>query len=340
MSKSRFLAYLAMLITTAIWGVAGPVIKVTLRDIDPFAFLALRFFVNAIVISPLLYLYLKRQTQSANSSTSQSGNPKQSLQPPNSSGLSDGFSLEDLSRLFLLTLLGTTSTLTLIFLGFDRTTALDATLITAASPLFIVLGGSVVCIKGVVCLREKVTRLERIGLAVALIGVGITVLQPLLEQGLFASGNLIGNLLILASNITWASFTILSKEDFKRYSPFLITATSFVFGFLTFLPLAFIKNPNFLATISHLPLSAWGGILYMSLLSSIVAYFTYTWGISKIEASEAAPFAYLQPLFAVPFAYWWLGEKPTPTFLVGAAAIVAGVTIGGYRPRVASSEQQ
>jgi len=309
MEKNRLLAYLAMIVTVAIWGIAGPVIKITLRDIQPFALLALRFLVSAVVISPILCLYLKK-------------NPDQVPR-----------SFSEVGQLILLTLLGTTTTLTLVFLGIARTTALDASLIIATAPLFIILGGSVVCIKGVVCLREKVTRLEKLGLAIALTGVGATVLQPLLEGGIFAGGNLAGNLLVLASNISWTAFTLLTKEAFKRFSPLLVTATSFIFGFFTFLPLALIENPNLPSALIRIPPSAWTGILYMSLLSSIVAYFAYAWAVSKIEASEAAVFAYLEPIFSVPFAYLWLGEVPTAAFLIGAIIIAAGVVISEYQPR-------
>ncbi|PIS12465.1 hypothetical protein COT70_00765 [candidate division WWE3 bacterium CG09_land_8_20_14_0_10_47_33] len=315
MDKNRLLAYLAMLLTVAIWGVAGPVIKVTLRDIQPFTFLALRFFINTIVISPILYLYLKTRPPD----------------PP-----TPRLRWASLPRLFFLTLLGTTSTLALIFLGMDRTSALDATLISATAPLFIVIGGSLVCIKGVVCLKETVTQWEKIGLTIALAGVGITILQPFLEQGIFAKGNLLGNLLVFASNFTWAAFTLFAKEDFRRYTPFLITASSFIFGFFTFLPLALLENPNLLVTIYHLPLTARLGVLYMSLFSSVVAYFTYAWGVEKIEASKAALFLYLQPLFAAPFAYLWLGEKVTPAFIFGAAVIATGVVLTESRPRIAS----
>jgi len=265
--------------------------------------LALRFLINAIVISPILLFYLK----------------------------SHPIKVADLPRLFLLTLLGTTATLSLIFLGLDRTTALDATLIIATAPLFIVIGGSLVCIKGVICLHERITRLEKIGLVVALAGVGIAVIQPLLEQGAFAWENLAGNLLVLASNFTWAVFTLLAKEDFKRFTPFLITAFSFIFGLFTFLPLALIENSSLLPTVYHLPPTTFLGVLYMSLLSSIVAYFSWAWGVSKIKASEAALFLYLEPIFAAPFAYLWLGERITPTFLLGAVIIATGVILTEYK---------
>ncbi len=296
--NQRLLAYAALIITVVIWGVAGPVIKATFNEgLTPFTFLTLRFLLNVLIISPILFFYLKRHP----------------------------IRWRDTPRLFLLTFLGTTLTLTLIFLGLEKTTALDAVLIIATAPIFIVVAGAIF-------LKEKITSLEKVGLMVALTGVGITIIQPLLERGLFAQENLVGNLLILASNITWTAFTIISKEDLKRHSPFLITGSAFIFGLLTFIPLAIIENPNLIETVRNLGPSAWAGVFYMSVFSSIVAYFAYNWGLSKIEASEAALFLYLEPVFAAPLAYIWLGEAITPTFLIGATVIAAGVILTEYRP--------
>ncbi|HEB14007.1 MAG TPA: EamA family transporter, partial [candidate division WWE3 bacterium] len=47
---------------------------------------------------------------------------------------------------------------------------------------------------------------------------------------------------------------------------------------------------------------------------------------------EAALFLYLEPVFAAPLAYLWLGESITPTFIIGAAVIAAGVILTEYRP--------
>ncbi len=298
MTKDRLLSYLALLTTTAIWGIAGPVIKATLNvGLPPFTFLALRFLIAAAVISPFLIYYLRTHPEK----------------------------WQHLPRLFFLSLLGTTATLALIFLGMERTTVLDATLITATAPIFIMVGGALF-------LRERVQPLEKIGTLVILAGVGITIIQPLLERGILAEENLVGNLLVFASNLTWAVYTLLSKKDYREHDPFLITSLSFVFGLLTFLPLAWLENPQLLTIGSGLSTGALGGVLYMALFSSLAAYLLYGWGLSKIEASEAAPFFYLEPLFAVPLAYWWLGETVTFAFLIGAAVIAAGLLLIEYRP--------
>ena len=108
----------------------------------------------------------------------------------------------------------------------------------------------------------------------------------------------------------------------KKLDPFILSTTSFLVGFLTFLPFILING-----SISTPPSQALPGILYMALLGSIVAYFTYIYGLAKIEASEATIFTYLQPLFAVPAAAIFLDEKITGAFLAGAILVAAGVFI-------------
>ena len=82
-----------------------------------------------------------------------------------------------------------------------------------------------------------------------------------------------------------------------------------------------------------MPDKALGGILYMAIFSSVIAYTLYEYGLSIIEASEATLFAYLQPIFAAPVALLWLKEKITPPFIIGAVVIGLGVAISEYRTK-------
>lgn len=299
-------AYIALLITTAIWGFAGPVIKYTLQFVPPFTFLYYRFLVASLAILPFFLWYLRYNR----------------------------VKLGDLPKLTLLAVLATTVNLSLIFLGYDRTTALDGTLISALTPIFIVIGGALF-------LKENVTPIEKLGLTIAVAGTVITIVQPLLEKAAFAQQNLIGNLLVLASGIEWAAFTLIAKDDLKKHPPFLITAWASFIGLITFIPLAFFENPNVFGSAQIKAIlntsGALLGISYMAILSYLLAYFTYHLGLKLIEASEAALFSYLQPMFAAPLAVFWLGEKITTPFITGAVIIFIGVLLTEYKPKKLSS---
>ena len=295
-------AYIALLIATAIWGFAGPVIKFTLGFVPPFTFLFYRFLLSSLVIVLTFIWHLRKNS----------------------------IRIKDLPKLTFLAILATTINLGLIFLGFDKTSALDGTLINSLTPIFIVIGG-------VMFLKEKVTKIERIGLAIAITGTTVTILQPFLEEAAFARQNLIGNLLILTAGIEWAAYTLIAKEDLRKHPPFLHTAWSSFVALATFLPLALWENPNFLAPAEvRLVLTNSGALLgigFMAIFSYLIAYYTHYVGLRTIEASETALFVYLQPLFAAPLAIFWLGEPITFPFLVGAILIALGVFLTEYKPR-------
>ena len=299
MSKKRLTAYLLLTLTAAIWGVAGPVIKATLSFIPPFTFLFWRFLLASIIFLPF-FIWLARKEKET---------------------------LKTLLPIVPIGFLGIPLCLAFVFLGFERTTALDGTVLAALAPIFIVLAG-------VFFLKEKVTKLEALGLTVAIAGSVVMVSQPLLEGGGFARNNLLGNIFIILSDIVWAGYVVASKKEFKKHSPFIITSVSFFTGLVVIFPFALLeRGPQiFNFQFSILNSGALWGLLYMTILSSVIAYFAFELGLKLIEASEATLFAYLQPIFAAPIAVFWLGEKITPPFLMGAAIIALGVFLTGYRP--------
>ncbi len=299
MNNKRTTAYFALLITTVIWGIAAPVIKYTLQFIQPFSFLFWRFLITSIVFLPLFFIYKKKKKIK--------------------------LTLNKIIKLSVLGFLGTTFGLSLLFVGFNYTTAIDGSLIYSIAPILVVIGGAIF-------LKEVVTKMERIGTILAFLGSFIVVIQPLLEGGAFASKNIYGNILIFISAVSWAAYCLLVRKfEFKeKTDPLILTAIGFFAGSITIIPLFLLEQSTSfqLLTINHLALP---GILFMSLLSSVVAYFTYNLGYALIEASEAVIFDYLKPLIATPLAVLWLGERITPPFLLGGSIIALGVFLTEYK---------
>jgi len=298
MTDKRLTAYFFLILTSIIWGVAGPVIKNTLSFIPPFTFLFWRFLVTSLIFLPFFVWRLKKENES----------------------------LKTLLPIIPIGFLGIPLCLIFVFLGFEKTTAIDGSILLAITPVFIVLAGAIF-------LKEKVTRIERLGLIIALLGSLVTISQPLFEGGVFAQQNLTGNLLIIISDFVWTAYVILSKVEFKKHSPFIITATSFFTGLFSLFPLALIKEGWQIANYQLLTgnTQALFGLLYMVIFSSIIAYFLFEQGLRLIEASEAALFGYLQPVFAMPLAVLWLGEKITLPFILGTILIGIGVFLTEYK---------
>lgn len=293
--NKRATAYLLLLLSSIIWGVAGPVIKYTLDFLPPFNFLFWRFVITSLVTLPIFVWYLKKHP----------------------------IKLAWLPHLIVLGVLATTINLSFVFLGFDRTSAMEGTLLGAMSPVFVAIGG-------IVFLKEKVTRRELAGIALAVGGTVFTVLEPLIAGGFLGREAALGNFFMLLYGISWMIYVLLAKRWAKLgMRPFHVVAVSFFVGPPTFLPAALLERGQ-LFPLWTVSLNAMAGLLYMSILSSLVAYTAYQVGLWIIEASEADVFNYLHPIWAAPFALTWLGERITLTFLVGAFLIALGVVIAEY----------
>lgn len=300
--SARTKAYLALLATTIIWGFGPPIIKHALTFLKPLEFLFYRFLLVSIILLPFFVLSLKKQP----------------------------FQLHDLPALFLVATCGTSLTLALYFTGLNKTTSLDAAVISATGPILIVLGGALF-------LKETVTFIEKVGLVLAFGGTLVAIVSPLLNgHQVLQPANAFGNFLVFLGNLTWAVYTLWGKKLFKKYSTFTITTLSFLVGLVTFLPLFLLHlatNPQAVTPQALLANPGLPGLLYMTFFGSFIAYFAYSYGVSLIEASEATLFTYLQPLFTAPLAVFWLKEPLNHSFLLGALLIGLGVFLTEYKPK-------
>lgn len=282
-------AYFYLLIGDMLWGWAGPVVKHTLGYVTPIQFLFYRFWIVTALFTPFFWRDIRKHHP---------------------------FPWRDIGLMLLIGLLGGPLCLWLIFAGTVYTTAIDAAVIVAMAPIFVIVTSRIF-------LKENVTRQEWLGVGIALLGTLITTFGPLFEGSLFAGKHLTGNLLVLASNIAWGFYVVAVKRFSKKYSAFVITALTFFAGALMMTPLLFAEGNG---TTGFDGRAGWG-IIYMAVFSSLIAYTAHNQGVAIIEASEATVFSYLQPIFAAPLAFFWLNEPLTGYFILGAIVITLGVII-------------
>lgn len=287
MKSHRFTAYLLLIFVSIIWAIAGPVIKYVLGEIPPLPFLFLRFALSSTV-ALISFLFT-------------------------------GFHLpKKLSTILLLLFYGfitSTVTLGLLFIGLKETTVLEMSLISLIGPLMIALAG-------VIYLNDHITKREKIGMGIALVGTMLTVLEPLISGGMGFS-RISGNLLIILYLATNTVSVVLCKKLLRLgISPLLMTNLTFIIGFITTLPLAIGHIDT-----SHLSLYSILGIIFLAVLSGNLAYYLGNKAQKSIEVSEAALFSYLYPLLSMPLAVIWLHEKITLPYIIGAIIIAIGVVI-------------
>lgn len=300
MNPARLRAYLMLLTVAAIWGIATPVIKYTLEELSPVTFLTYRFGISSIIALITFFIF----------------------------GFHFPKRLKTVLVVIVYGFINTVVSLGLLFFGMENTTVLEASLITLINPLLISTAG-------VYFLKEHITSREKIGMTIAVLGTFLTIIEPLLVNG---NGSLkfSGNLLVLGYvfvNVILAIYAKkLLREDVK---PLTITNVGFIVGFISFIVFVLFTSSasDMLSTISSAPLIFHMGVFYMAIISGSLAYYLWIRAQKSIEVGEASLFSYLYPVFSIPLAIFWLEEKITPLFIIGAIIISIGVVIAEIKKR-------
>ena len=82
------------------------------------------------------------------------------------------------------------------------------------------------------------------------------------------------------------------------------------------------------AFVIHVPGNAWIWIIVLGVVNTGIGCYLYFSPLSKLPAQTVAICGYLEPLSAVIFAAFLLGEKMTVVQMIGAACIIGGAMIG------------
>ncbi len=229
----------------------------------------------------------------------------------------------DLPVLVVMALTGVTLQYIVQFVGMTYTTVTD-------TALLINMGAFFVIIPSALFLKEKMTLDNLLGVGIAFLGAVFVT-----TNGDFAfTPNLLGDGLILICAVMWAAYILLGNRLAGKYSVLAQLNYIFLIGFILLLPAYFVTPHHPLGEISA---PAWGCILYLALICSVVAYLVFNSAIIDLGPSKAAIYQYLEPFFAIILAIVLLGEPLTIPFAVGALFIITGIAQADSNLRILSS---
>ncbi len=232
---------------------------------------------------------------------------------------------DDRWRLVLLALVGHTAYQFLFIFGIHRTTATNSAILLGTTPLFVAVLARLFGI-------ERPARRTWLGILVSMLGVYLV-----LRRSGPIGGDLLGDLLILAATVCWATYTVLGKPLLDRYGLVRTNAYTIAIGSLFFLPAGI---PSLAAvSLTDVPTSAWWGTLYSLVFALVVAYCLWYYAVSRIGPSRTSVFSNLVPVAAMAIAWLTLGERVTVDQILGTLVILAGIHLvrtdtGGRSPRI------
>lgn len=278
--------HVALLFTALIWGGNYIVLKIVLETVSPLALTFVRF---AFLCAFSLILLARRGLDP--------------LQP---------FTQREIVLAVGAGLCGYLANPLAFALGIASTSAFSSAVLSSTTPLFSAIGLGLLAL-------EPIGRRAWLGTILAMVGVVLFI-----GQGV-GGGLGEGDLLSLASGISFAAYGILNKPVLENHRATRVLALCLVSGGL---PLLGICLPAAIAqSWARVPFSTWVLIAYSTLLSILLAHFVWNWGIQRLGVARTVPYNYLTPILAGVGSALLLGESFGPLKVLGALGVLAGLAL-------------
>ncbi len=214
--------------------------------------------------------------------------------------------------------------------GIELTSVAEASLLISTAPIWVFL----ICI---IMRIEEFDSTRMFGVLVGFLGVALVIFGSG-ESATVPDTHIVGDLVMLAAAILWASYAVFSRPLLKKYSPMKIVAYIHILGSVIIIPIGFQQMLQ--VPILSMGLVGWVCILQYSLLAGVYAFLVWYRAVQRVGASQTMLFQYFVPLVAVVAAYLILREMPTLLQVAGIAITLAGVHLARQRSAATADSAQ
>jgi len=272
------------------WGFSFIATKVALKEVHPFTLLTLRYAIGALL---LLSIQLNRDR-----------------------AFLKIFSFREWIYIFILASVGVSGLGLLQAYGLLYTTAINTGWIIAINPVLITLSARIF-------LGEVITLRKILGILLGFAGIFFIISKGLFSLSLFRIASTYGDLLVLASALTWTGFTIGGKNFISRFPPLASVTAIMISGFLIVLPFCLLKGEW--NNLFHFSIPTWAGIVFLGVFCSGLGYFFWYSALETRDSGVVGIYLYLEPFATLVGAFFLLGEEIKWVTLMGGGMTLAGV---------------
>lgn len=181
------------------------------------------------------------------------------------------------------------------------------------SPVFVMLIAAVL-------FREKITTLKIIATAVTFIGC-------YLVSGAFGSQAALSKKVLIAgiaSGFVYGLYTIFARIALAKYDALTVTTYTFILATIGTVPFGHIDEGITLMAEQPVLIALCFG---KAIISTMIPYVLYTWGLKHIEAGKAAVFVAIEPLVGALIGIFLFEENADAVKLIGIGLILAAVVL-------------
>ena len=286
MNNKTLIGLLCGLGAAAIWGGMYVVSKVVLEIIPPFALVSLRLILGIVTLVIVLLLR---------------GFPS--------------IPRHQLVQVMGVGFVGYGISLSLQFLGTKLSTAANGSLVTSATPAFVLLFAWLL-------LKERITSRRLLALVLATMGV-VAVIDPRTAQ--LNPDLFLGNILLLGAAITWALYSVLVRKVTQNMDVLAFSMIAFFGGLPVTVPAGIWEAGTI--GIGEITLGVISGVLFLGVISTALAMVLWNTAFAYVDASLASLTFFAQPVVGTFLGWLFLGEQITPLFLLGGLLIGLGLVV-------------
>lgn len=220
----------------------------------------------------------------------------------------------DYFKLFLAALFSTTLLQFCYVKGIALSSPVDAAICTSTLPIWTLLLSAIF-------MHESVNLRKIAGIVIGLAGSVALVLSGS-TQGL-SGAHILGSLLCLSSQISYAVYLVFFQDIIRKYSPVTLMKWKYLFAALMLLP--FVFGHVSIVDFRAMDAGQWAGLAYILLFGNFIAYLLIPLGQKYLPPTTVAIYNYLQPATAALVTLLWGLDSFNPVKLLAMALIIAGV---------------
>jgi len=293
--KQTILGAIYLSLAASIWGGMYVVSKYVLDFIPPLTLVWLRFIIAFVVLYGILKLAEKKQKKKVT------------------------IRKKDWLLFAWIGFIGYFISITCQFIGTKLSDAHTGSLVTSATPAFMVIFAALI-------LKEKLTARRLLSTIIATIGV-IIVIGWDIEIGSY----FIGTIILVGAAITWALLSIYVKIASIQFSSLVITTYAIFFSLFFITPFMIWELQA--ASIGTVNTYVILGVLYLGIVSTAGAFFLWNKGLELLDASIGSLFFFFQPIVGSLLGWLLLNETLNSNFFIGGILIICRVLITTFEKK-------
>jgi drug/metabolite transporter (DMT)-like permease len=200
-------------------------------------------------------------------------------------------------------------------IGLQYTEASRGAVMLATMPIWSALLGRIA--------GERLAGRQVAGVVLSFVGIGLAFAEPGRPMG--DAMRLVGDGLLLLTGLLGALYGLIAKRILAVDNAATVTTYAMLFGTLLLLPIALAEG--MVPAVARLDWQLLGLVVFLGVLGGAAAFLLWTWALSRITPTQVAVYVNLNPIVAALLGIALLGERRSPMFVLGFAAVVIGVLL-------------